>query len=135
MNDPELDKILEEKMLELKRKAEAMKMSTGSVELNGSNFNIILSDNKPVLIDFWAEWCGPCKVMHPVFEKLASEYGDRMVFARLNVDDNGEIAVKYRVMSIPTFMVFLGGKPVDMLIGAVGAGGLRNLIQKHVNSG
>lgn len=109
-------------------------MNPESTILTNSNFNIIISDTKAVLVDFWAEWCGPCKVMHPIFEKLASEYGDKMVFARLNVDDNGELSAKYRVMSIPTFIVFLDGKPIDMVVGAVGEDGLRKLIHKHIRS-
>ncbi len=131
--DKELEEILGEKMLHLQLRAESVKMSGKSVVLNGSNFNIVLSDAKPVIVDFWAEWCGPCKVMHPVFDKLAAEYGDKIVFGRLNVDENGEIAAKYRVMSIPTFMVFSGGRPVDMLIGAVGEERLRKLVQKHLS--
>ncbi|MFQ6134400.1 MAG: thioredoxin [Nitrososphaerales archaeon] len=134
MSDPELEEILNKKMRDLQHRAERVKMGGGSVKLTGSNFNMIMSDNKPVLVDFWAEWCGPCRVMHPVFEKLASEYDGKMVFARLNVDENGEMAAKYRVMSIPTFMVFSGGKPVDMVVGAVGEEGLKKLIQKHIGS-
>ncbi|MFC1754513.1 thioredoxin [Thermoproteota archaeon] len=109
-------------------------MNPEPIILTNSNFNMIMSDTKAVLVDFWAEWCGPCKVMHPIFEKLASEYGDKMVFTRLNVDDNGELSAKYRVMSIPTFIVFLDGKPIDMVVGAVGEESLRKLIHKHIGS-
>lgn len=109
-------------------------MNPESIVLTESNFNMIMSDNKAVIVDFWAEWCGPCKMMHPIFEKMAAEYGDKIVFARLNVDDNGDLSAKYRVMSIPTFIVFQGGKPIDMIVGAVGEDGLRKLIQKHIDA-
>ena len=109
-------------------------MSTEPIVLTNSNFNMIMSNSKAILVDFWAEWCGPCRMMHPIFEKLAVEYGDKIIFTRLNVDENGDIAAKYRVMSIPTFMVFSGGKPIDVVVGAVGEEGLKRLIQKHINS-
>jgi thioredoxin 1 len=134
VDDPDLEKILKYKMHQLERNRERLKLSSGLIELKESNFNMIISNNKPVLVDFWAEWCGPCRVMHPIFEKLATEFQDKVVFGRLNVDNNGEIAAKYRVMSIPTFIIFSGGKPVDMVVGAVGEDGLRRLIVKQVGS-
>ena len=77
----------------------------------------IVESDKPVVVDFWAEWCGPCKMAAPIFESLAEKYGDKVKFAKLNIDEQGELAVMNRVMSIPTFIVFDGGKAVDRMIG------------------
>ena len=77
----------------------------------------IIESDKPVVVDFWAEWCGPCKMAAPIFESLAEKYGDKVKFAKLNIDEEGELAVMNRVMSIPTFIVFEGGKAVDRMIG------------------
>jgi thioredoxin 1 len=78
----------------------------------------VLQSDKPVIVDFWAEWCGPCKMMAPAFEDLAREYKDRMVFAKVDVDSNPGVAAKYGIRGIPTLLVFSGGKVVDQLIGA-----------------
>lgn len=77
----------------------------------------VAESDRPVVVDFWAEWCGPCKMAAPIFESLAEKYGDRIKFAKLNIDEEGELAVMNRVMSIPTFIVFDGGKAVDRMIG------------------
>lgn len=77
----------------------------------------VLKSDKPVLVDFYADWCGPCKMMAPLVEKLAEEYEGKAVVGKLNIDEEEDIAAQYRVMTIPTLAVFKGGKLVDKLIG------------------
>ena len=79
----------------------------------------VLKSTLPVMVDLWAPWCGPCRMVAPVVEKLAEKYDQKVKFYRLNVDDNPQTASRYRVMSIPTLLFFKGGKVVDTVIGAV----------------
>ena len=89
------------------------------VTVTDSTFNDeVLNSEKPVLVDFWATWCGPCKMVAPVLEEIAREHGDKLTIAKLNIDENPQIARDYQVMSIPTMTVFQGGKPVKSIIGA-----------------
>ncbi len=90
-----------------------------TLELNDSNFDEAIKGDKPVLVDFWAEWCGPCKMIGPVVEELAGDYEGRAVVAKVNVDENPQVAGKYGIRSIPTLLVFKGGQIVDKQVGAV----------------
>jgi thioredoxin 1 len=90
-----------------------------TVILTDSNFDEVINSGKPVLVDFWAEWCGPCKMIGPVVEELAGDYDGKAVVAKLNVDENPQTTAKFGVRSIPTLLVFKGGQIVDKQVGAV----------------
>ena len=91
-----------------------------------------MESDLPVLVDFWAEWCGPCKQISPLVEELAKEYSGKIKIGKLNVDDNPRIATHYGVMSIPTLIIFEKGKVSDQAVGALTKVELKRLIEEHI---
>ena len=89
------------------------------VEITDSNFEEIINSEKPVLVDFWAEWCGPCKMIGPLVEELANEFEGKAIIGKVDVDTNPEVSAKFGIRSIPTLLVFKGGEIVDKQVGAV----------------
>ena len=99
------------------------------LELAKDTFEMeVIKSKMPVLVDFWAPWCGPCRLVSPVLDKLSSEYTSKLRFAKLNVDDNQEIASQFDVRGIPCMIIFKNGKEVEMIIGAYPEAQLRNKI-------
>lgn len=101
------------------------------INLNGNNFEEeVMNSNKTVLIDFWASWCGPCKMMAPVVNELADELADSVKVCKINIDEEQNLAVKYNVMSIPTFVVIKNGKETGRSIGVQNKSELMNIINE-----
>ena len=100
-------------------------VADGIVTLTGCTFDeTVNASDKPILVDFWAEWCGPCKMIAPILSEIAAEQKDNLVIAKLNVDDHGDIAQRFGVMSIPTLLVFDKGEMKKRMVGAKGKGAL-----------
>ena len=132
MSDKELERIKQKKLEEMIKKQDELKAQEerGVTELDSSNFEQAISSDTPTLVDFWAEWCGPCRSMHPVFTRLSKKF-KKIRFARLNIDQNRDVATKLGIQAIPIFIMFKNGQPVDRVVGAVGEPGINLIAQKY----
>jgi thioredoxin 1 len=92
----------------------------------------VLKAARPVLVDFWAEWCGPCRAMEPSISALAGDFAGRVSIGKLNVDDNPDVTMRYMVRGIPTVMLFKGGQIVDQVVGLVDKSALKQMVEKHL---
>ncbi len=101
------------------------------VELDASSFDEFIAKHSCVIVDFWAEWCYPCRLIEPVVRRLAKRFAGKVVFARLNVDDSPDIAMRYDIMGIPTLIFFRDGKEVDRLIGAMSEPVLKRYVEQR----
>ncbi|HOF85633.1 MAG TPA: thioredoxin [Treponemataceae bacterium] len=99
---------------------------------DGASFNKVINQDKPVLVDFWAPWCGPCKMLGPVLEEAEKEIGDKAIIAKVNVDDEQDLAVKFGISSIPTMVLFKNGEAVERSVGFIAKEKIVELIKSHI---
>jgi thioredoxin 1 len=102
------------------------------VEVTDATFDQTLKDNSMLLVDFWAEWCGPCRMVAPVLEDIAKDYEGKLTVAKLDVDANPQTAMRFRVMSIPTIILFKNGHPVEVMVGAAPKANFVAKLSKHI---
>ena len=127
--DDELARIREARMKELQAKMDQNKTG-GVIPITGQNFNEILSGSERLVIDFWAEWCGPCRRVGPIVEELSQEMADTVTFAKCNTDENGQIAMQYGISAIPTIIFYAKGRMVGQVVGAYPKEALKDQIKK-----
>jgi thioredoxin 1 len=129
----EIDRLIEEISRKLEELAKGAEKVEYTVNVTDANFEDVISKNNVVFVDCWAPWCAPCHIYEPIFNKVAEQYKDKVVFARLNVDENPRTADKYNVMNIPTTLIFVKGKLVDQIVGAVDEDTLKSYVEKYIS--
>ena len=136
-SDDELEAIKHKKLAELQREAATKAMMSSITEpivLTDSNFASEVSKYPIMLVDFWAPWCGPCRMVSPIIEQLSREYSGKVAFGKVNVDENQRIAASFGIQSIPTLMIFKGSKAVDVIVGAMPKGQIEMKLKQQLLS-
>ena len=136
-SDDELEAIKHKKLAELQKEAATKAMMSSISEpivLTDSNFASEVTKYPIMLVDFWAPWCGPCRMVSPIIEQLSREYSGRVAFGKVNVDENQRIATSFGIQSIPTLMIFKGSKAVDVIIGAMPKGQIEMKLKQQLLS-
>jgi thioredoxin 1 len=130
--EDELKRIRERKLRELLRGKEKKSLSGQVIHITDSNFNEIINKNQLVLVDFFADWCMPCRMMAPVVEELAKEYAGKVLVGKINVDENPATADRFQVYSIPTLIILKAGEEVDRIVGFAPKGQVEARLKKHL---
>jgi thioredoxin 1 len=137
--DPELQSMKEKRLVEMMRRTRAQLQSAEKYDgkpiiLSDATFSSEISKYPVLVVDFWAAWCGPCRLVAPIIEQLAKEYAGRVAFGKLNVDENPLTSSEFRVESIPTLLIFRDGEAVDGIIGAVPKHQIESKIKAHLGN-
>jgi thioredoxin 1 len=136
-DDPEIEKIQKKKLAEMLERVQAqpLEKSVGKpIVLTDSSFSSELAKHSLMVVDFWAPWCGPCRMVGHLIEQLAAEYSGKVAFGKINVDENQAVAGRFEVMSIPTLIVFKNGKAVESVIGACSKSHIESLFKRYMGT-
>ena len=138
--DEDVERIKEKKLEEMMKRGassrqERPKAPGKPIDLSDSDFHEVVKSHPVMVVDFWAPWCGPCRVVSPVLEELSGEMAGKVTFGKLNVDDNPRVAQEFGIQGIPTIMIFKNGEPVDGLVGAAPKTTIVDRIKPYVGGG
>lgn len=133
--DDEIERVKQRKLQELIQQTSSKSQANGKpITLTDQSFQDIVAKTPLMVVDFWAPWCGPCRIIAPVIEQLAQQYAGRVTFGKLNVDENPMVSNAFQIQSIPALLVFKDGKPVDGLVGAAPKQFIESRITKYISN-
>ncbi|MDY6966079.1 MAG: thioredoxin [Halobacteriota archaeon] len=131
-DDKELERIRVKKIKEMTDGGKAAGLPDEPLKVNDETFDQVTKEYPLVVVDCWAEWCGPCRMIGPIIDELAKDYAGKIVFGKLNVDENQKTAMQYQIMSIPSLFIFKDGELIDKIVGAMPRDALEPKITKHL---